>query len=227
MCVCLCVSVSVCLSLSLSLSLSLYGAGWTEVKEIVLKAQIHAGGRGKGVFSSGLKGGVHLTQEYDERTDHALTHKSNNMHTYTHTQASAYPHRHMHSLACFRTLSHTYRHRDRHRHPRTLIHLSACRQSKEGGGSEQADAGVPPGHQADAPRRRRSQEGPFSLLRVLAHATGGPAGQDVRVCMAAPAPRRLSRAKGHAAHAARDALHGRVPSVGPCGTFAYARLGNL
>eukprot|EP00070_Physeter_catodon_P028770 XP_028335664.1 succinate--CoA ligase [GDP-forming] subunit beta, mitochondrial isoform X1 [Physeter catodon] len=32
-------------------------------KEIVLKAQILAGGRGKGVFSSGLKGGVHLTKD--------------------------------------------------------------------------------------------------------------------------------------------------------------------
>lgn len=34
-----------------------------EAKEIVLKAQILAGGRGKGVFDSGLKGGVHLTKE--------------------------------------------------------------------------------------------------------------------------------------------------------------------
>uniref|UniRef100_A0A3Q4AC22 succinate--CoA ligase (GDP-forming) n=1 Tax=Mola mola TaxID=94237 RepID=A0A3Q4AC22_MOLML len=32
-------------------------------KEIVLKAQILAGGRGKGVFDSGLKGGVHLTKD--------------------------------------------------------------------------------------------------------------------------------------------------------------------
>ncbi|XP_069875023.1 succinate--CoA ligase [GDP-forming] subunit beta, mitochondrial [Dipodomys merriami] len=32
-------------------------------KEIVLKAQILAGGRGKGIFSSGLKGGVHLTKD--------------------------------------------------------------------------------------------------------------------------------------------------------------------
>lgn len=35
----------------------------TEAKEIVLKAQILAGGRGKGTFNSGLKGGVHLTKE--------------------------------------------------------------------------------------------------------------------------------------------------------------------
>ncbi len=34
------------------------------VDEVVLKAQILAGGRGKGVFSSGLKGGVKVTKEY-------------------------------------------------------------------------------------------------------------------------------------------------------------------
>ena len=34
------------------------------VAEIVLKAQILAGGRGKGVFSSGLEGGVKVTKEY-------------------------------------------------------------------------------------------------------------------------------------------------------------------
>lgn len=33
------------------------------VDEVVLKAQIMAGGRGKGVFSSGLKGGVKVTKE--------------------------------------------------------------------------------------------------------------------------------------------------------------------
>ena len=31
--------------------------------EIVLKAQILAGGRGKGIFSSGLKGGVKLSKD--------------------------------------------------------------------------------------------------------------------------------------------------------------------
>uniref|UniRef100_A0A8D0XSJ6 Succinate--CoA ligase [GDP-forming] subunit beta, mitochondrial n=1 Tax=Sus scrofa TaxID=9823 RepID=A0A8D0XSJ6_PIG len=36
---------------------------FADAKEIVLKAQILAGGRGKGVFSSGLKGGVHLTKD--------------------------------------------------------------------------------------------------------------------------------------------------------------------
>lgn len=34
-----------------------------EVKEYVIKAQILAGGRGKGVFDTGFKGGVHLTKE--------------------------------------------------------------------------------------------------------------------------------------------------------------------
>ncbi|XP_071479118.1 succinate--CoA ligase [GDP-forming] subunit beta, mitochondrial-like [Diadema antillarum] len=37
-----------------------------DVHEIVLKAQILAGGRGKGTFSSGLKGGVHLTKNPDD-----------------------------------------------------------------------------------------------------------------------------------------------------------------
>jgi hypothetical protein len=150
---------------------------------------------------------------------HTRTHRHRHIHTGTGTRLHAFAH----SLLPIDTETDI----DTPAYPRTLMHLSACRQSKEGGGSEQADAGVPPGHQADAPRRRRSQEGPFSLLRVLAHTTGGPAGQDIRMCMAAPAPTRLSRAKGHAAHAARDASHGRVPSVGPRGTFAYARLGNL
>lgn len=31
--------------------------------ELVIKAQILAGGRGKGVFDNGFKGGVHLTKE--------------------------------------------------------------------------------------------------------------------------------------------------------------------
>uniref|UniRef100_A0A4W3HFA1 Succinate--CoA ligase [GDP-forming] subunit beta, mitochondrial n=1 Tax=Callorhinchus milii TaxID=7868 RepID=A0A4W3HFA1_CALMI len=37
-----------------------------KAKEIVLKAQILAGGRGKGNFTSGLKGGVHLTKNPDD-----------------------------------------------------------------------------------------------------------------------------------------------------------------
>jgi len=35
----------------------------TGVSEVVLKAQILAGGRGKGTFSSGLEGGVKVTKE--------------------------------------------------------------------------------------------------------------------------------------------------------------------
>lgn len=46
------------LSISQSISRCL-----SDAKEIVLKAQILAGGRGKGMFDSGLKGGVHLTKE--------------------------------------------------------------------------------------------------------------------------------------------------------------------
>lgn len=36
------------------------------VPEFVIKAQIHAGGRGKGIFTSGLKGGVQLTKDSRE-----------------------------------------------------------------------------------------------------------------------------------------------------------------
>jgi len=38
----------------------------SEVKEFVIKAQVLAGGRGKGVFDTGFKGGVHLTKEWVE-----------------------------------------------------------------------------------------------------------------------------------------------------------------
>src|SRR5882724_13378484 len=34
--------------------------------EIVVKAQIHAGGRGKGVFKNGFKGGVHIRRTPEE-----------------------------------------------------------------------------------------------------------------------------------------------------------------
>jgi len=37
-----------------------------KVREFVIKAQILAGGRGKGTFDTGFKGGVHLTQEPDK-----------------------------------------------------------------------------------------------------------------------------------------------------------------
>ncbi len=38
-------------------------------KNLVVKAQIHAGGRGKGVFKNGFKGGVHLVQSAEEAGD--------------------------------------------------------------------------------------------------------------------------------------------------------------
>jgi len=34
------------------------------VDEYVIKAQIHAGGRGRGHFDNGFRSGVHLTKEY-------------------------------------------------------------------------------------------------------------------------------------------------------------------
>ena len=37
-------------------------AKWLAVKNLVVKAQVHAGGRGKGVFKNGFKGGVHLVR---------------------------------------------------------------------------------------------------------------------------------------------------------------------
>src|SRR2546423_7874942 len=37
--------------------------------ELVVKAQIHAGGRGKGTFTNGFKGGVHLCKSADEVRD--------------------------------------------------------------------------------------------------------------------------------------------------------------
>lgn len=37
-------------------------AKWLAVKNLVVKAQVHAGGRGKGVFKNGFKGGVHLVE---------------------------------------------------------------------------------------------------------------------------------------------------------------------
>src|SRR5437588_9479328 len=37
--------------------------------EIVVKAQIHAGGRGKGTFANGFKGGVHVVKTPTEARD--------------------------------------------------------------------------------------------------------------------------------------------------------------
>jgi succinyl-CoA synthetase beta subunit len=50
----------------------------TDVREYVVKAQILAGGRGKGHFDNGFKGGVHLTQDKKEAVslaDKMLGHK--------------------------------------------------------------------------------------------------------------------------------------------------------
>ncbi len=40
-------------------------------KEFMVKAQIHAGGRGKGTFTSGFKGGVHMATSVDQVRDFA------------------------------------------------------------------------------------------------------------------------------------------------------------
>jgi succinyl-CoA synthetase beta subunit len=37
---------------------------FAEVDEYVIKAQVHAGGRGRGHFDNGFKSGVHITKEY-------------------------------------------------------------------------------------------------------------------------------------------------------------------
>src|SRR6266480_3908750 len=37
--------------------------------DVVVKAQIHAGGRGKGTFANGLKGGVHVVKSAKEARD--------------------------------------------------------------------------------------------------------------------------------------------------------------
>jgi len=50
----------------------------TTAEELVIKAQILAGGRGKGVFSNGYKGGVHLTKDpaaIEEMANQMLGHK--------------------------------------------------------------------------------------------------------------------------------------------------------
>jgi succinyl-CoA synthetase beta subunit len=40
-----------------------------ETNDLVVKAQVHAGGRGKGTFTNGFKGGVHLCKSPDEVRD--------------------------------------------------------------------------------------------------------------------------------------------------------------
>jgi succinyl-CoA synthetase beta subunit len=44
-------------------------AKWLAVPNLVVKAQVHAGGRGKGVFKNGFKGGVHLVESADAARD--------------------------------------------------------------------------------------------------------------------------------------------------------------
>ena len=44
----------------------------TDVGEVVIKAQVLAGGRGKGTFSSGLQGGVKLSKKYGSLIMYAL-----------------------------------------------------------------------------------------------------------------------------------------------------------
>ena len=54
------------------------GAEELNAKELVVKAQIHAGGRGKGTFDNGFKGGVHLCktpEEAEELTSKMLGHR--------------------------------------------------------------------------------------------------------------------------------------------------------
>src|SRR5437870_3605507 len=41
---------------------------WGDV-DVVVKAQIHAGGRGKGTFANGFKGGVHVVKSPAEARD--------------------------------------------------------------------------------------------------------------------------------------------------------------
>ena len=44
-------------------------AKWLDVKNLVVKAQVHAGGRGKGVFKNGFKGGVQLVESAEDARD--------------------------------------------------------------------------------------------------------------------------------------------------------------
>ena len=44
-------------------------AKWLAVKNLVVKAQVHAGGRGKGTFKNGFQGGVHLVKSADQVRD--------------------------------------------------------------------------------------------------------------------------------------------------------------
>ena len=48
---------------------ALEAAKWLGVKHLVVKAQVHAGGRGKGTFKNGFKGGVHLVESPEAARD--------------------------------------------------------------------------------------------------------------------------------------------------------------
>lgn len=48
---------------------ALEAAKWLDVRNLVVKAQVHAGGRGKGVFKNGFKGGVHLVDAPEAARD--------------------------------------------------------------------------------------------------------------------------------------------------------------
>ena len=43
---------------------------------LVIKAQIHAGGRGKGTFKNGFQGGVHLIENPDKAAEYATIDKA-------------------------------------------------------------------------------------------------------------------------------------------------------
>src|SRR3954468_3476594 len=45
------------------------GGSAASAVEIVVKAQVHAGGRGKGTFTNGFKGGVHIVKSPKEARD--------------------------------------------------------------------------------------------------------------------------------------------------------------
>jgi succinyl-CoA synthetase beta subunit len=47
-------------------------AKWLDVKNLVVKAQVHAGGRGKGTFKNGFQGGVHLVESAEAARDTAV-----------------------------------------------------------------------------------------------------------------------------------------------------------
>jgi hypothetical protein len=57
------------------------GIGVIVCDEYVVKAQVHAGGRGKGTFSNGYKGGVRIVKTADEAVEAASNMIGNTLHT--------------------------------------------------------------------------------------------------------------------------------------------------